>query len=196
MAFKPAAKSASAKAANAARPPITIERARLLCPNAVVAEKVAAAFGLSVPDFEGIQTAHENALRQTWLSFDDALNEKATQMHFQRITGSLVSSALGAGDFYSTKVTEARDATAKHANEDRDEDRDAPAGFDSRAERVRQFAAEMAMQSYALLAAAEGAIAAYKEITGEDWKAYQTPAQGPATVERKAASTQMGAFQA
>ena len=121
MAFKSAAKSASAKAANAARPPITIERARLLCPNAVVAEKVAAAFGLSVPDFEGIQTAHENALRQTWLSFDDALNEKATQMHFQRITGSLVSSALGAGDFYSTKVTEARDATAKLANEDRDE---------------------------------------------------------------------------
>jgi hypothetical protein len=149
-----------------------------------------------VPDFEGIQTAHENALRQTWLSFDDSLNEKATQMHFQRITGSLVSSALGAGDFYSTKVTEARDATAKHANEDRDEDRDAPAGFDSRAERVRQFAAEMAMQAYALLAAAEGAVTAYKEITGEDWKAYQTPAQGPATVERKATSTQMGAFQA
>ncbi len=193
---KPAAKSASAKAAKDARLPITIERARLLCPNAVVADKVAAAFGLSVPDFEGIQEAHQHALRQTWLSFDDALNEKATQMHFQRITGSLVSSALGAGEFYTTKVTEARDATAKTANEFRDEDRDSPAGFDSRAERVRQFAAEMAMQAYALLAAAEGAIAAYKEITGEDWKAYQAPVQGPATVERRAPAAQMGAFQA
>jgi hypothetical protein len=54
----------------------------------------------------------------------------------------------------------------------------------------------MAMQAYALLAAAEGAIAAYKDITGEDWKPYQAPVEGPATVERKAASVQMSAFQA
>ena len=198
MAFKPAAKSNSANAANAAkaaRPIITIEMARLLCPNAAVAENVAKAFGLSIPDFEGIRKAHENALRQTWLSFDDALNEKATMMHFQRITGSLVSSAVGAGRFYSDKVTEAKDATAKLANDHRDEDRDAPAGFESRAERVREFAAGMAMQAYALLAAAEGAVDAYKEITGEDWKAYQAPAQGPATVDRRSADAQLSALQ-
>ena len=194
MAVKLAAKTTSAKAAKAERP-ITIERARLLCPHAGIAEKVAEAFGLTVPDFDGIREAHESALRQMWHSFDEALNERATQMHFQRITGSFVSSALGAGEFYSTKVTESRDATAKAANEFRDEDRGAPAGFESRAERARVFAAEMAMQAYALLAAAEGAIAAYAEITGEDWKPYLAPVQGPATVERKSVAAQMGAFQ-
>jgi hypothetical protein len=195
MAVTPAAKTTSSKAAKAARPAITIERARLICPHAGIAEKVAEAFGLSVPDFDGIREAHASALCQMWHSFDDALNERATQMHFQRITGSLVASALRAGEFYSEKVSEARRATSALASDDRDEDRDGPVGFESRAQRVRQFAAEMAMQAYALLAAAEGAIAAYKDITGEDWKPYQAEAQGPATVERKAASVQMSAFQ-
>jgi hypothetical protein len=194
MAVKTAAKTTSAKAGKTERP-ITIERARLICPHAGIAEKVAEAFGLSVPDFEGIREAHASALCQMWHSFDDALNERATQMHFQRITGSLVASALRAGEFYSEKVSEARRATSALASDDRDEDRDGPVGFESRAQRVRQFAAEMAMQAYALLAAAEGAIAAYKDITGEDWKPYQAEAQGPATVERKAASVQMSAFQ-
>ncbi len=48
-------------------------------------------------------------------------------MHFQRIVGTHVASAQGAGNFYSQKVTEARTLTSKLANEDRDEDRDAPA---------------------------------------------------------------------
>ena len=43
-----------------------------------------------------------------------------------------------------------------------------------------------------LLAAAHGAIDAYKELTGEDWKAYEAPAE--AQVEKKAATAQMGAF--
>jgi hypothetical protein len=184
------------KARRPANPAITIERARLICPHAGIAEKVAEAFGLSVPDFDGIREAHASALCQMWHSFDDALNERATQMHFQRITGSLVASAVRAGEFYSEKVTEARNATSALANDDRDADRDGPAGFESRAERAREFAAEMAMQAYALLAAAEDAIAAYKDITGEDWKPYQAEAQDPATVERKAASAQMSAFQA
>jgi hypothetical protein len=194
MAVKPAAKTTSAKAAKAERP-ITIERARLVCPHAGIAEKVAEAFGLTVPDFDGIREAHESALRQMWHSFDEALNERATQMHFQRITGSLVASALRAGEFYSEKVTEAKRATSPLFSDARDEDRDGPVGFESRADRVRNFAAQMAMQAYALLAAAEGAIAAYKDITGEDWKPYQADAQGPNTVERKAASAQISAFE-
>jgi hypothetical protein len=50
----------------------------------------------------------------------------------------------------------------------------------------------MAMQAYALLAAAHGAVDAYKELTGDEWKAYEAPAE--AQVEKKAATTQMGAF--
>ena len=50
----------------------------------------------------------------------------------------------------------------------------------------------MAMQAFALLAAAHGAIDAYKELTGEDWKAYEAPVD--TAVEKKAAASQMGAF--
>ena len=44
-------------------------------------------------------------------------------------------------------------------------------GSRARAERVRQFAAEMGLQAYALMAAAEGAVHAYAHITGEDLEA-------------------------
>jgi len=50
----------------------------------------------------------------------------------------------------------------------------------------------MAMQAFALLGAAHGAIDAYKDLTGEDWKAYEASAD--AAVEKKAAASQMGAF--
>ena len=42
--------------------------------------------------------------------------------------------------------------TSKLLNDDRDEDREGPAGFESKAERARLFAAEMALQSFALMA--------------------------------------------
>jgi hypothetical protein len=50
----------------------------------------------------------------------------------------------------------------------------------------------MAMQAFALLAAAHGAIDAYRDLTGEDWKAYEAAAD--AAVEKKAATAQMGSF--
>jgi hypothetical protein len=61
-----------------------------------------------------------------------------------------------------------------------------------KAQRTREFAADMAMQAYALLAAAHGAVDAYKERTGDEWKAYEAPTE--AKVEKKAATTQMGPF--
>ena len=173
------------------RPEISIERARLLCPHAGTADAVAVSFGLSVPDFDGIRETHESMLRQTWHSFGDALNEKAEAMHFQRIVGSYVSSAQGAGNFYSQKVTEARDATTRAANGEEDS---APVGFESRADRARQFAADLCMQAYALLAAAEGAVNAYREITGEDWKPYVAAPDASQSVERKSAATELAAF--
>jgi hypothetical protein len=78
----------------------------------------------------------------------------------------------------------------------RNEDRDGPIGFESKAERARLFAAEMAMQSFALLAAAEGAIAAYADVTGETWKPYEAPTAPAATVSRQSAVAEMAAFQA
>lgn len=185
-------KAASNKPTQPARPPVTLERAILLCPNAQIAANVARSFALDLPDYDTIREAHERMIRQTFNAFDTALNEKATAMHFQRLVGSLVSSAIGAGDFYSRKVSDARALTSALANDARDEDRDAPVGFDSKAQRARQFAAEMAMQAYALLAAAEGAVAAYKEITGKDWQPFVAPNETP--IERRSAEAELNAF--
>ncbi|RWX58620.1 hypothetical protein EN780_36335, partial [Mesorhizobium sp. M4B.F.Ca.ET.089.01.1.1] len=91
--------------------------------------------------------------------------------------------------------TEARDATAKAANDARDEDLDGPVGYDSAAQRKREFAADMGVQSHALRMAAEGAVAAYKEIVGETWKPFDRPVDNPGhSLDRKAAVAQMSAF--
>ena len=162
-----------------------------LCPHQGVAENVAQAFGLIVPEYDAIRTEHTTAVKRMAEAFEGSLNDKATAMHFQRIVGALVSSAVGAGRFYSEKVTQARDATARAADGG-DDEHGAPIGLESKAQRTREFAADMAMQAYALLAAAHGAIDAYKDLTGEDWKAYEAPAD--AAVEKKAAASQIGAF--
>ena len=128
-------------------------------------------------------------------AFGTALNEKALQIHLQRIVGAFVGSAFGAAQFYGTKKSAAMELTSKLLNDDRDEDRDGPAGFESKAERARLFAAEMALQAFALMAAAEGAISAYADITGENWKPYEAPTAPAATVARKSAAVEMAAFE-
>src|SRR5271170_104551 len=173
------------------RQALTFETALQLCPHEGVAENVATAFGLIVPDYDAIRAEHASALKRMAEAFEGSLNDKATEMHFQRIVGALVGSAVGAGRFYSTKVGEARAATARAADGG-DAEHGSPIGFESKAQRTREFAADMAMQAYALLAAAHGAIDANKDLTGDDWKAYEAPAE--AQVEKKAATAQMGAF--
>ncbi|MEJ7715984.1 MAG: hypothetical protein WKF40_09925 [Thermoleophilaceae bacterium] len=87
---------------------------------------------------------------------------------------AFVRSAHGAGTFYEGKAKVARDLNSKIANEDRDEDRHGRGRHaPTSAERAREFAAQMALQAYALLAAAEGAVDAYAQVTGSDWKPYE-----------------------
>ena len=173
------------------RPALTFEMALQLCPHQGVAEAVAQTFGLIVPEYETIRAEHTTAVKRMAEAFEGSLNDKATEMHFQRIVGALVGSAVGAGRFYSEKVGEARAATAR-AGDGGDDERGTPIGLESKAQRTREFAADMAMQAYALLAAAHGAVDAYKDLTGDDWKAYE--AKPDAQVEKKAATAQMGAF--
>jgi hypothetical protein len=53
----------------------------------------------------------------------------------------------------------------------------------------------MGLQAYALLAAAEGAVAAYAHVTGETWKAYERqPEIALPAISRQAAEAQMAAF--
>ena len=175
--------------------PITFELVTRLAPHQGLAENLVRTFGLEPVDYDSIRDATGEHIACTAKAFGTTLNEKALQIHLQRITGAFVSSAFGAAQCYGTKMSAARELTSKLLNDDRDEDRDGPSGFESKAERARMFAAEMALQSFALMAAAEGAIAAYADVTGETWKPYVAPTAPAASVARKAAAVEMAAFE-
>lgn len=173
----------------------TLEMVRLCCPDSAQASLISESFGLAVLDSEGIRDLHQKMIVETAEALGEGLGERAMQIHLQRIVGAYVSSAQGAGQFYSRAVTEARDATAKAANDHRDEDLDGPVGFDSAAQRRREFAADMGLQSHGLRMAAEGVVAAYEHVVGESWKPFERPVENPGqTVDRKAAAVQMAAF--
>ncbi len=173
----------------------SLEMVRLACPDSGQANLISESFGLPVIDSDGIRELHHKIIIDTAQSLSEGLGERAMQIHLQRIVGSFVGSAHGAGQFYSRAVSEARDATAKSANTARDEDLDGPVGFDSNAQRKREFAADMGIQSHALRCAAEGVVTAYEEVVGEIWKPFVRQVNNPGrTVNRKAAELQMAAL--
>ncbi|MBB4189452.1 hypothetical protein GGE07_006134 [Sinorhizobium terangae] len=192
---KPATPSRQSARVVQLRKGATLEMVRLSCPDSAQALKIAESFGITIVDSDGIRDLHERLICETADALSDGLGEKAMQIHLQRIVGAFVGSAHGAGQFYSRAVTEARDATAKAANDSRDEDLDGPVGYDSAAQRKREFAADMGVQAHALRMAAEGAVAAYKHIVGETWKSFDRPVDNPGqSLDRKAAEAQMSAF--
>jgi hypothetical protein len=173
----------------------TLQMVRLACPDAAQCSLIAESFGLPVLDSDGIRDLHEKLIVDTAAALDEGLGERAMQIHLQRIVGAFVGSAHGAGQFYSRAVTEARDATAKAACDDRDEDVGGPVGFDSAAQRKREFAADMALQAHAIRMAAEGAVTAYEHVVGEAWKPFERPVEIPGqSIDRKAAELQMAAL--
>ena len=195
MASKIAQKSApqTTRAAKT-RQAITLELVAHLAPNATQAEKISTAFALDPVDFHAVSEATEEQIALSAKALQPTLHETALRMHLQRIVGAFVGSAHGACTFYSAKVTAARELTMKLANEDRDEDRDGVLGFDTRAARAREFAASAGLTAFALFAAATGAVHAYAELTGEDWKPY-VPAVAPSrSVSRQAAAAELDAL--
>ena len=173
----------------------TLEMVRLTCPDAAQAMRIAESFGTAVVDGDGVRDTHERLILETADGLSEGLGERAMQIHLQRIVGAYVGSAHGAGQFYSRAVTEARDATAKAASDARGDDRDGIVGYDSSAQRKREFAADMGIQAFSLRKAAEGAVAAYEHVVGESWKPFDRPVDTPGqTLDRKAAEAQMDAL--
>jgi hypothetical protein len=174
----------------------TLEMARLACPDSAQTLRISESFSLAVLNSDGIRDLHERLVVETADALKDGLSDRAMEIHLQRIVGAYVGSAHGAGQFYSRAVTEAREATAKLANDMRDEDLDGPVGFDSQAQRKREFAADMGLQAHALRMAAEGAVAAYEQVIGEAWKPFERQVEHAGeTVTKKAAVAQMAAFE-
>jgi hypothetical protein len=186
--------SARRKPAQSARQPIDLELARSLCPIGRVATAVAHTFGLPQVDGDAVTDETDAHLRAMADALAVTLSERQLSIHMQRITQAFVASAFGAGQFYSNKISEARLLTDRLANDDRDEDRGGPIGFESRAERAREFAARACVQAFALMAAADGAARAFEHITGETWKPYVAPIDDARPLARKAADLEMGSF--
>jgi hypothetical protein len=176
------------------RAPITFEGAARLCPSQGVIAKIVVVYGLDAVDYDAIREATEAAIATMSNSLAPYMNEKALEMHLQRIVGAHIGSAHGAGSFYDSKAEQARNLTSAIMNEDRDGDRMGVDGQANRAERARDFAATAAVQSFAALAAAHGAKDAYTEITGEEWKPYVSNALPGRTVDARAAAAQVAAF--
>ena len=176
------------------RQSITLEAVVARAPHAALAENLSRTFGIDPVDYAAIREGTEEFVVRSANLLCDNLDEKAVQIHLQRVVGSYVGSAYGAAQFYGTKVTQARDLTVASQNEHRDEDRDGVAGFTSRGERARLYAAQKGLQAFALLAAAEGAVHAYAAVTGEDWKPYEQPSAPSTNTARQSAAAELAAF--
>jgi hypothetical protein len=172
----------------------TLERARATAPDFAKVTTISMAYALDRPEYEETRDLHYSIIIQAYGALGNALDEAATAMHFQRIVGAFVSSACGAAEYYSDRKLAAAELTNAVLNDDRDEDRDPVAGYETKAQRAREYAAKKAMQAYALLAAAEGATIAYKEITGKEWMPYVAQADASQSVSRKTAAAEMAAF--
>ena len=177
------------------RDPITFERAVVTCPSVEQAETIATHFGHVEPvAYEHIRETTKTSLIQQADALNDNLNEKALDMHMQRIVAGYVNSAFGAGQFYGDKKRQAQDVSSALYNDYRDEDRDGVAGFESKAERARNFAATAALQAFALLATAEGAVQAYEHVIGSSWKPYVASQPATQRVDHQAAQAQLAAL--
>ena len=164
------------------------------CPDATQVANIVRAFGLPDVDYAAIRETTEEMMARAAVTLQGNLSEKAVEIHLGRIVDAHVRSAYGAGQFYGMKAKVARDLNSKVANEDRDEDRMGVDGLPNDAERAREFAAQMAVQAFALLAAAEGAVDAYAQVTGSDWKPYQGNSRPATSVSRQAADAQIAAL--
>ena len=183
----------------AVRPPrdrsaATLELAAQLCPDGGQIEKIARAFGLDPADGDAVRTTAQESLANLATLIESDLGPRGLQIFLQRITGAFVSAAVSAGHVYSNAVSEAQRLTNPLLNDNRDEDRGGPVGFDDRAQRKREYAAERAVQAHATLVAAEGAVAAYAQMVGEPWKPYVGDNGAAQSLTRGAAAAQMAAF--
>jgi len=176
------------------RPTGTIELAAQLCPTESQMTSIARAFALDPADAASIRDTAEATIANLAKLMESDLGERGLQIFLQRVVGAFVGAAVGAGHVYSNAVSEAQRLSNPLLNDDRDEDRPGPIGFDDRAQRKREYAAARGLQARTTLAAAKGAVAAYAHAIGNEWQPYIGSNDGVQQVARGAAAAQMAAF--
>ena len=111
---------------------ISLELVIRKAPDQHTVENLIRTFGLEPVDFDGIRDVLGAQIRASGEILGEALNERALQIHLQRIVGAHVASAYGAAQFYGAKLSAAKDLTTRLGNDDRDEDRGGPSGFEDK----------------------------------------------------------------
>ena len=81
----------------------TLEYATALCPHQTLADNLSRTFGLEPVDRAVIREAIEEHTVRSANALVDNLNEKAMQIHLQRVVAAFVGSACGAGLFVSIR---------------------------------------------------------------------------------------------
>src|ERR1019366_6970486 len=89
--------------AQPARQSITFELVTRLAPHQGLTDNLVRTFGLDPVDYDGIRDTTGEHITRAAKAFGTALNERALQIHLQRVTGAFVSSAFGAAQFYGIK---------------------------------------------------------------------------------------------
>lgn len=197
MANKTAPKTTApqpAPRAPAARQAITFELVARITPTPSKADQMTAAFGLNPVSYSEIVSSTMAHVISIATGLEQNLNERALEIFLQRIVASFVSGAYGASQFYGNKRSDALALHSKLLNDDRDEDRLGVAGFESKAQRASMFAAELGLQAYAMLAAADGAVQAYEHVTGSVWKPYESAMPATPTTQTRSAEAQRAAL--
>jgi hypothetical protein len=172
------------------RPTGTLELVAQLCSTESQMTSIARAFALDPADAASIRDTAEATIANLAKLMESDLGERGLQIFLQRVVGA----AVGAGHVYSNAVSEAQRLSNPLLNDDRDEDRPGPIGFDDRAQRKREYAAARGLQARTTLAAAKGAVAAYAHAIGNEWQPYIGSNDGVQQVARGAAAAQMAAF--
>lgn len=167
-----------------AAPVATLEAVKALIPSDTQMAAIARSFAIDEVDADEIIGAGYNAVMDELntmapilvTTIDGEKNFRALDMHMQRIVGARVASAFGQAQFYETKRQTAAELSSAIRNADRDEDRMGIDGLANRAGFARDFAAQLGMKAYGLAMLAEGAVKAYGEYFGSEWKPYSRTA--------------------
>ena len=115
MATKTAQKNASntMHRSQPSRQAITLELVAAHAPSHALVDRLCSTFGLDPVDYDGIRETTKDQIGLSAEALQPTVNETAMKIHLQRVVGSFVSSAYAAAQFYSGKVTQARDLTSK-----------------------------------------------------------------------------------
>ena len=146
---------------------ISLAIAAATCASANTMLSVASAFGLEPVDTDAVRQGAREQVAGLAALLGPCAGEAGLRAALHRIVTAVVANACTAGAAYHRALRHSHGASAKvmvARNE-------GETGLAAHARQLSKGAAEAALASHAMLAAAQGAVTAYADATGETWVA-------------------------